>query len=275
MIHRCCRAGSPTGYPFGTVLSVLPIRRVVERSSRHIRFRRRLPKEVGGGPIVVSPDSALQFLDPTRRPFRQLTGWANEFVRPDMTIWDVGANVGVFALSAAALLRSGSVLAIEPDPYLVDTLSRSLQLPANRELPVTVLSAAVSHEAGIAGLNVAERGRSSNFLDHAKGRSQSGGWRSQIQVPTLTMDHLLAEFGTPDLIKVDVEGAEVSVLAGAGQLLEARHSTWIIEVGSDVAQTVYREFNLRGYSIFDADVPSGRRVPLDTCAYNSLMVPAR
>jgi FkbM family methyltransferase len=56
----------------------------------------------------------------------------------------------------------------------------------------------------------------------------------RVQVPSVTLDQLLERLSVPpsrvDVIKMDVQGAEVAVLAGATALLAAQHAVWVLEV---------------------------------------------
>lgn len=86
------------------------LRDLAERWSRGRIVRRRLPPEHGGHLLWVSPDAALKLW---RRDLRQtdplLLGLAAELVRPGDTVWDVGANIGLFAFAAAVADRPGVV----------------------------------------------------------------------------------------------------------------------------------------------------------------------
>ena len=79
-----------------------------------------------------------------------LVGLAAETVRRGDTVWDIGANMGVFSFAAAvAAGPSGRVLAVEPDNALVGLLRRSAA--ANHgHAPVDVLPAAVSDQESLA-----------------------------------------------------------------------------------------------------------------------------
>ena len=72
-----------------------------------------------------------------------LLSMLGELVKPNMTVWDIGANVGLFSFAAAAL--GAQVLAIERDTWLANLIHRSATL---NKLPVTVLPAAVSDHQG-------------------------------------------------------------------------------------------------------------------------------
>src|SRR4030081_132617 len=96
--------------------SPISLRRWAEHFSRGIILRRRLPREFRNLPIYVSPEAGLRYwrwdlggVDP------MLYRMARELVTAGSIVWDVGANVGLFSFSAAALAgRSGWGLAVEP-----------------------------------------------------------------------------------------------------------------------------------------------------------------
>src|ERR1700692_3930430 len=98
------------------------LRRIAERFSRGRILKRHLPKEFDRRFIYVSPDAALRFwrhdlatVDPA------LFALVRKVVKPTNRVWDVGANVGLFSFAASAVSGlAGSVLAIEPDPFLTE-----------------------------------------------------------------------------------------------------------------------------------------------------------
>jgi FkbM family methyltransferase len=173
---------------------------------------RRLPN---GAKIYLSPDSQLKYL---KRSFdSDLLALADQHSSKDAVIWDIGANCGVLSFAPR---EARQIVAVEADPFLVSVLQESARVS---KLPVTIIPAAVYNETGMAEFVIAKRGRASNHLVAASGHSQSGGERSRIMVPTITLDQLLDRFDSPTLVKIDVEGAEVEVLSGGERLLkEAR-----------------------------------------------------
>ncbi|MGX1308047.1 FkbM family methyltransferase [Amorphus suaedae] len=230
---------------------MISIRRAAERLSRGRSLWRRLPRNFGRAPLLISPDAALQLMKLGDAAFDpMLLRLCREYVARGSVAWDVGANVGIFSLGAAAL--GAEVLAIEPDPFLGGLLRRTAAHSDNRALVLDVIGAAVASEPGTARLAIAERGRASNFLEEFAGRSMAGGTRSSCLVPVLTLDLLLRDRRPPDLVKIDVEGAEVAVLDGARQLLETVRPTILIEVNGETGREVLARFRaLGGYRVFD------------------------
>lgn len=250
------------------------LRHLIERLARGWSFRRRLPSAFASRSIYVSPDSALGYLKPWwDSGAMQLMSVANRFVLPGASVWDIGGNVGVFAIAAAHRAGAGGeVVALEPDPFLAYLLQRSVQHRDNRDLTIAVLCQAVSNSSGLSRFLVAARGRSGNALEHSRRAAQADGVRFVQYVPTTTLDALLADFRSPNFMKVDVEGAEAVVLEGAERVLSECRPILYIEVGSEQRDRVTGILQRHRYRLFDGDATDGRE--LDACPWNTLAVPA-
>jgi FkbM family methyltransferase len=251
------------------------LRSAIEHLSRGVVLERRLPKRLGGARISVSPDAALRYwfrnLD---RVDPQLLNAAEELVSPGNVVWDVGANVGLFAFSAAGLAgERGRVLAIEPDAWLASLLHRSASWGKAGAAQVDVLPIAVSDEVRVANLMIAARGRSSNYLPGG-GNSQSGGIRGAQSTLCVTLDWLLEVYPPPDVLKIDVEGVEISVLGGSKRVLHEVRPRIFCEVRPSNADSITSILRDAGYSLFDADVPKSARKPLCVAAWNSIAYPS-
>src|ERR1019366_7264172 len=108
--------------------------------------------------------------------------------------------------------------------------------------------------------HIARRNRSTSHLD-GFGTSQTGGVRATELVPTVTLDWLAAQFPAPDVIKIDVEQAELAVLCGASSMLRAALPTIVCEVAGRNAAAVRDLLIAHGYTLYDGDQPSAERVP--------------
>jgi FkbM family methyltransferase len=237
------------------------LRSSLEQATHRLVVRRRLPAPFGAARIYVSSEGGLRYLGRGRaRVDPLLLRLAAEMVKPGDTVWDIGANLGLFSFAAAvAAGPGGRVLAVEPDTMLAGLLRRSAAL--NRgHAPVDVLPAALSDELSVARFHIARRNRSTNYLD-GFGTSQTGGVRATELVPTFTLDWLTAHFAAPDVIKIDVEEAEAAVLAGGSRVLELA-STIICEVAARNSTAVRDTLNRHGYVLYDGDRPAAERVPV-------------
>lgn len=216
---------------------------------------RRLPASVGSARIVVSPESQLKYFKPGRSGFDSLLlHWAENHVRSGMNVWDIGANVGVFSFAAAG--RGAAVLAIEADPAMGALLLRSARL--NPTLAVSVLSIAVADRQGFATLQIASGGRASNSLTECVGtRSPFGYAVGEVEVATTTLDGLIDRFGAPDLIKLDIEGAEEMALHGAERILANVRPRILIELGEQMPPGIGDLFKRHRYSLANADPKGG------------------
>ena len=245
------------------------IRRLAELLARGRTFRRRLRVAGRLAPIWVSPDAQLKYLKPGKRAFdRDLLELAEQRLRSNDVVWDVGANIGTFSVAAATVAVDGEVVAIEADIWLAGLLRRTAAEPffGGR---IKVVPCAVAAEPGVARFVIAARGRASNALEIGGGRSQMGGAREVVLVPTLSLDILLESLQPPSFVKVDVEGVELMVLRGASRLLRDVRPKMYVEVDQRLAAEVMQVFAAANYGAFDPR--SGER--LDHCLENTLFQP--
>jgi FkbM family methyltransferase len=190
--------------------------------------------------------------------------YIRQFLKAGMVFVDVGANKGDFTLLAASLVGgTGRVYAIEPEPENCRWLARSIE--ENGFANVQLVQAAASDTAGEATLYLGPR---SGWHTLLSGRQP--GDLGAVQVATIPLDELLGDTSRLDLVKIDVEGAENSVIAGATQVLRRFRPTILIdthpEMGVDLQQL---ETHLRalGYRASRIDRPA---VLLDTLPSRSM-----
>ena len=148
----------------------------------------------------------------------QETDLVLRYLRPGMTVVDGGANVGYYtALAARCVGLSGRVIAFEPSPYAFGKL---LELVHHNGLSqVTCRPLALSNREEILCLFVPPDA----FHQHDPSVVEYVAGMKPISVPARTLDAEAAALGLDyiDLLKLDVEGHELQVLAGAEGLLRA------------------------------------------------------
>ena len=139
-----------------------------------------------------------------------------DHIRPNDVVFDVGGNIGTHACFVGQKLDDGEIIVFEPSPNytsrLVTNVSRNVENGR-------VLQAALASEDGYTYLNM--RGQGGDTI----------GETGEVIVPTRRGETLVSEGVTdvPDVIKIDVEGAEVDVLEGFESCLD-RVRTVLCEV---------------------------------------------
>lgn len=167
---------------------------------------------------------------------------------PEDVFFDVGACIGVFTLHAACKCRR--VLAFEPDEGFRQHLYRNIAL--NKVTNVEVIPWAVSDRSATVPL----------FTDGVAGKSPSlsnSGFGGQVLIETHALDDEVARGGLPlpDVIKMDIEGAEILALRGMRKLLTSFPPRYIyVEIHpqalsgfSSSKQEVMEIFDAAGYRV--------------------------
>lgn len=167
-----------------------------------------------------------------------------DWVELGYVIYDLGANVGyVSLLLARAAGPEGRVFAFEPLPGNQQRLQANLAL--NPELTVELVSMAAGDTNG-----------ASSFVLHDSddmGRLQAAGADMngrQIEVQVTTLDAFARTHPAPNLVKVDIEGAELLALRGMEDLLRSARPTLFIELhGFEAGRACWQLLRGQGYHL--------------------------
>jgi len=154
----------------------------------------------------------------------------DQVLKPGMVFFDVGANDGYFSLFAARRLGpTGRVIAVEPSSRERTKLQRNID--ANRLTNVTVVPLALGAVPGTASLRLAREAHSGH---NTLGKFAHDGVQmdSVEEVKVDALDAVAARLGLSrvDFIKIDVEGAEASVIEGAEDVLRRMRPTLLLEI---------------------------------------------
>jgi FkbM family methyltransferase len=160
------------------------------------------------------------------------------FVRPGMTVFDVGAHAGYYSLAFARLVGpEGMVRCFEPNSVNLANLRRHLAL--NRLQNVEVVAAAVSDHTGTARFTV---GEAADVRDiHYLGAISDKG----DEVACVRLD----DYEDPAVIKMDIEGGEGPALAGATRILARQQTHLFISLHGVSDQQCMDELIKHGYDI--------------------------
>lgn len=199
----------PIAHAFSRLLRATPAGALLETSQA-----RRLRDRLYGGYVAVGD---TKIFAPGRfkewyATFEPLTlRWLEHHLHPRMTAINVGAHIGFVAVRMAQLVGpSGRVIAIEPAPENARYLRRNIGRYGDR---CEVIEAAAGATSGSVLLKLTQSSDSHGIYDHPLTTTAS-----EIPVRRVALDDLVVQ---PDFVTIDVEGAELDVLAGMQRILAA------------------------------------------------------
>jgi FkbM family methyltransferase len=154
-----------------------------------------------------------------------------ELIRPGDVVVDVGANEGLHTLLAAARVGpKGLVIAVEPSRRELARLRENVGLN-ELQARIVIVEQALGGASGIASFAIAqpEHGGQNAFVELMNDAVQVD---DVLPTAVVTLDMLADRVGRRmDMIKIDVEGAELEVLRGGSRVLHDHRPIWAIEVG--------------------------------------------
>jgi FkbM family methyltransferase len=148
-------------------------------------------------------------------------------IKPGDVFLDIGANIGFFTVIGARLVGPGGrVYTFEPVPENISALKHNIAL--NQFGHVSIMECALSNEVGKGELLLAGWGGGSALASASPPPDVKGS----LMVDLETVDHLVAEgqILAPDVVKIDVEGAELEVLQGMAQVLKTHPPRIVFEL---------------------------------------------
>ena len=174
--------------------------------------------------LLIPPlmKGAAHFICPGLCEFDEMS-FVTHFLRPNELFADVGANVGAFTVLASGVAKAKTIC-FEPNPRTFDYLTRNVWLN-NLSLLVRPVNAALGRAPG--RLKMTENLGTENYV------CPQGNQSNGVEVEVTTLDAAFAE-SAPVLIKIDVEGFETEVFAGAEKTLSNPHLAAMIVEHTDM-----------------------------------------
>jgi FkbM family methyltransferase len=249
-----------------------------------IFLNRRITVSIDGIPVFLSPKGATAGdIWAGLRCERHEVSFILSALKPGMIFFDVGANAGLFAISAAKKIGGKGVFAFEPCSSTCELLKRNLEL--NRLAGVNVVQSALGDSVGGGVLQINVRGRDGlNTLGQATHPDSKVIGQENVRISTL--DVFIREHDIPrvDVLKVDIEGAELMMFRGAQDLLSRADAPLILYEGFG---SLTRGFGYHpvetlwflescGYSLFVLNSESGEITELKPdYQYDSMVIAAK
>lgn len=227
---------------------------------QQIDFEVAGPRSAGPEPRKVGLDAkttiwipngweAYAFKKAEKAPIERL----ESLIQSGSAVYDVGANVGVYAARMARRVGpEGRLVCIEANPVCVQYLRTNI-LKAKLG-NVDILPVALLHKNGTTRFSV-------NYGNSTTGLSEVSGYYGlkvghEVVVPSYTFDQLLVTYDlpAPDVVKLDVEGAEHLAVLGMRRTLEQHRPILLIELhGEPCTGSTLQELDRHGYRYRDPD----------------------
>jgi FkbM family methyltransferase len=232
------------------------------------------------GVILSGAGRGMRF-DPTGGNLRYILGpiipyEENTLVRylqRGAVFYDIGANIGFYALIAARTVGdTGKVYAFEPIQELTETIQKNARL--NKINHLTVVNKGVGEQTGTMQLMVSDIPEISRVVQ-GEGVPVNGDGSAYREIPVVSIDDFV--FGEkappPQVVMIDVEGAEFKVLRGMKRTLREHRPVilcenhWILDEMMEYCNSDLKEF---GYVLQRMD---GGELPTEPTYFHMLLLP--
>lgn len=148
-----------------------------------------------------------------RNRFKDLIEFYKAFIKPGDLVFDIGANMG--NRSFVFLELGAIVVAVEPNQKLYENLK--FRFGEKVSILNIGLGEVISKMDFFIGSNHLVSSFSNEYIDHKTHLHPNLTYQKKVSVDVRTLDSLIAEYGMPSFIKIDVEGFEKQVIKGLSQ----------------------------------------------------------
>ena len=249
--HRSIRAGHKIVEFLRKVRDPLQRRVWISRCLLSLRnaalLNRALEVSINGTRVLIEPRGAVAaaIWSGARSEFREVS-FIVSMLEPGMIFFDVGANAGMFTLSAAKKIGGGQVFAFEPCSSTSELLKQNLRLNHITDVHIERIALCDSVGAGVLPVDVA--GRDGLNISGQATHPDSEVVRQEAVGLLTTVDIFIEERNIPrvDVMKVEIEGAELLMFRGARKLLARADAPLILFEG--------RGFLTRGFGYHPVEV---------------------
>lgn len=177
-----------------------------------------------------------------------------QLIKPGMTIIDAGANIGFYSLLASSYLgEKGKVFAFEPVPANYKKLESNIEQSQKKN--IEVIKMGLWHKLDTLTFSLSDDMQDNQGSFTASETNSSG---EKFSCPVVTLDQLVAEERIPqvDLIKMDIEGAELFALQGAQNTIEKYQPSFLMEINQEACDA----FSYPSQAIDELLLPLGYKI---------------
>ena len=235
------------------------------------------------GDPVVSGALTLRVFEPSELAFFQ------KYCRGDMTLVDIGANVGLYTALAMHLLDpTGRIVTIEPNPHSYSFLQKNIA--TNRTAPkacshVNALNMAAASERGQKELRLNPENHADNRLYHGTYQGEIESWDC-LPVEGRPVDEVLAGLDIEEVnfVKIDIQGYEQKAISGFQETLTRSQNVFLMsefwpkglkEAGGSAYEYLQMLTDV-GFTLYELkERPRGKVIPLEDWNHLIARLPER
>lgn len=165
------------------------------------------------------------------------------FIKPNSTVFDVGANIGLMAIPLLAADKSIKVVSVEASPNTLPYLQKTFSKHSNKK-NWTIIDKAVSDKSGTISFNLASK---ANGAYESILNTKRTDFTNSVQIDCTTIDLIWNDLKKPliSFIKIDIEGADLLALKGASYCIKECKPVILME---------WNQVNIKPFNLNNTDL---------------------